>query len=301
MLLGGGLLPLPAWASPGRSTRLTILHTNDVHSRVEPFSEGRYAGQGGAARRAAVIEQIRSQEQHVLLLDAGDIFQGTPYFNVYGGEVEFKLMSQMGYDAATIGNHDFDAGIDGLEKQLPHADFPFLISNYDFSDTIMHGNTQPWKVFRKGPLKIGIFGLGIALEGLVPKALYRNTRYLDPVEKAQEMIGILRGEMGCDYVICLSHLGYQYRDERISDIRLARSVSGIDLIVGGHSHTFLDRPTVCKNPDGDAVLINQVGWGGLVLGRLDVYFERGKTHTCVQCENLLVGATRWSGSVQANG
>jgi len=283
------MTPLPLWAKDDRSVKLTILHTNDVHSRIEPFSSGRNAGKGGAARRAAAIARIRQQEEHVLLFDSGDIFQGTPYFNMYGGELEFKLMSQMKYDAATIGNHDFDAGIEGLEKQLPHADFPFLISNYDFSDTVLAGRTRPYQVFHKGSLKIGVFGLGIALNGLVPKVLYRETRYLDPVTKAQEMATLLREEERCDYVICLSHLGYQYRDNSISDVRLAQAVSGIDLILGGHTHTFLDEPTVVKNPDGDPVLINQAGWAGIILGRLDVFFARNGKNTCVHCENLLVG------------
>lgn len=291
VLVGGGVTPLPLWANTRRSVKLTILHTNDVHSRIEPFASGRNAGKGGAARRAAVIDKIRREEEHVLLFDAGDIFQGTPYFNLYGGELEFKLMSQMKYDAATIGNHDFDAGIEGLEKQMPHADFPFVISNYDFSDTVLAGRTEPYKVLRRGPLKVGVFGLGIELNGLVPRVLYRETRYLDPVEKAQQMVTQLRREEQCDYVICLSHLGYQYREQTISDVRLGQAVSGIDLILGGHTHTFLDTPTVVKNPDDEPVLINQAGWGGIVLGRLDVFFERSGKNTCVHCENLLVGST----------
>lgn len=291
VMVGGGLAPLPLWADTQRSVKLTILHTNDVHSRIEPFESGRNAGKGGAARRAAAIDQIRREEEHVLLFDSGDIFQGTPYFNLYGGELEFKLMSQMKYDAATIGNHDFDAGIEGLEKQLPHADFPFVISNYDFTDTVMAGRTRPYQVFRKGPLKIGVFGLGIALNGLVPKVLYQETRCLDPLEKAREMVTLLRGEERCDYVMCLSHLGYQYRDNTISDIRLAQSVTGIDLILGGHTHTFLDAPTVVKNPDGDPVLVNQAGWAGIILGRLDIFFAKKGKNTCIHCENLLVGGT----------
>ncbi len=276
--------------------KLTILHTNDVHSRIDPFDSGRYAGKGGAARRAATIDRIRKEEEHVLLLDAGDIFQGTPYFNYFGGELEFKLMSEMKYDAATIGNHDFDAGIDGLDAQLPKADFPFLISNYDFSDTILNGKTKPYQVFRKGPLRIGVFGLGIELEGLVPKVLYKDTRYLDPVKKAGETARILRHEEKCDYVICLSHLGYLYGDNTISDVALGKSVADIDLIIGGHTHTFLDKPTVVKNPDGRPVLINQAGWAGIVLGRLDIYFDRSRSTECTYCENILVGGVEMAGN-----
>jgi 5'-nucleotidase len=289
LLVGGSPVAVSAMDWLRSPIKLTILHTNDVHSRVDPFDSGRYAGKGGAARRAATIDRVRKEEDHVLLLDAGDIFQGTPYFNYFGGELEFKLMSEMKYDAATIGNHDFDAGIDGLHAQLPNADFPFLISNYDFSDTILDGKTKPYQVFRKGPLRIGVFGLGIELEGLVPKVLYKDTRYLDPVEKARETARILRHEEQCDYVICLSHLGYLYGDDTISDVALGKTVSDIDLIIGGHTHTFLDKPTVVKNPEGRPVLINQAGWAGIVLGRLDIYFNRTRSTECTYCENILVG------------
>ena len=289
LLIGGVASPLSGMIAERKQAKITILHTNDAHSRIEPFARGRYAGQGGAIRRAQVIAQIRKKEEHVLLLDAGDIFQGTPYFNYFGGELEFKLMSEMQYDAATIGNHDFDAGIDGLAKQLPHANFPFLSSNYDFSDTIMAGKTKPYQVFKKGPIRIGVFGLGIALEGLVPKVLYKNTRYLDPVLKATEMAHRLRYDERCDYVVCLSHLGYNYRDASISDMILAKRTADIDLIIGGHSHTFLDAPTVVKNGQDKPVLINQAGWGGIILGRLDIYFDWSGKSDCTYCENILVG------------
>jgi len=289
LLVSGSPVAVSAMNGFRSPTKLTILHTNDVHSRVDPFDSGRYAGKGGAARRASAIDRIRKEEEHVLLLDAGDIFQGTPYFNYFGGELEFKLMTEMKYDAATIGNHDFDAGIDGLHAQLPHAGFPFLASNYDFSDTILNGKTKPYQVFRKGPLRIGVFGLGIELEGLVPKVLYKDTRYLDPVEKARETARILRHDEKCDYVICLSHLGYEYGGNKVSDVALGKTVSDIDLIIGGHTHTFLDKPTVVKNPDGRPVLINQAGWAGIVLGRLDIYFDRSRSTECTYCENILVG------------
>lgn len=286
-------LPVNLWGnSLAETIQLTILHTNDVHSRIEAFDSGRNAGRGGAARRAAMIKKIRQEEKHVLLLDAGDILQGTPYFNFFAGELEFKVMSEMKYDAATIGNHDFDAGIEGLHKQLPYADFPFLISNYDFSDTIMAGKTKPYQVFKKGPLKIGVFGLGIELEGLVPKVLFKETRYLNPIMKANEMASLLKNEEKCDYVICLSHLGYRYRDNKISDVKLGALSENIDLIIGGHTHTFMDEPLVVRNKQDHPVLINQVGWGGILLGRIDVLFERNRKGKCVGCQNITVGATR---------
>jgi 5'-nucleotidase len=189
--IGLSLLPQLSFGN-NKDIKLTILHTNDMHSHIHPFTSGRNKGLGGIAQRAALIKQIRKQEEHVLLLDAGDIFQGTPYFNFYGGELEFKLMSEMKYDAVTLGNHDFDNGLKGLKKQLPHANFPFLIANYDFSDTILNDTFKPYKVFRKGDLKIGVFGIGIELEGLVPKKLYQKTVYQDPIEKANYYASLLK-------------------------------------------------------------------------------------------------------------
>ena len=233
-MLTVGAYPLEAWADEYELEKLTILHTNDVHSRIEPFpmDGGRYQGLGGAARRAALIRQIRAKEKQVLLLDSGDIFQGTPYFNFYGGELEFKLMSAMKYDAATIGNHDFDGGIEGLHRQLKYADFPFVSSNYDFSDTIMNGKTKEYQVFKKGWLTIGVFGLGIELKGLVPKSLYRETRYLDPLTQANKTARHLKKEEKCDFVICLSHLGNRYKDSQVSDWIIAENSEDIDLILG---------------------------------------------------------------------
>jgi 5'-nucleotidase len=276
-LLAIGANPLAA-AAKGRITKLTILHTNDVHSRIEPFPEdgSRNAGLGGVARRASLIKQIRAEEEQVLLLDAGDIFQGTPYFNLYGGELEIKLMSKLGYDAATMGNHDFDAGIDGFEKQLKHANFPFLIANYDFSGTVLEGKTQPFKVFHKGALKIGVFGLGIALEGLVEASNYGQIKYLDPIPVANQIANQLKQEQQCDLVICLSHLGYSYKDNKVSDKVLADQTSGIDLIIGAHTHTFMTAPEIRKNKQGEEVRIFQVGFAGINLGRIDYYFEKGR-------------------------
>ena len=220
-----------------------------------------------------------------MLFDAGDIFQGTPYFNFYGGELELKLMSQMGYDAATIGNHDFDGGIDGLKKQLVHANFPLINANYDFSDTILNGQTLPHQIFVKDKLRIGVFGIGIELEGLVPKTAYLQTKYSEPIKVAQEQARILKHEKNCDYVICLSHLGYKYDIDKICDTKLAGLTSDIDLIIGGHTHTFLEKADIVKNKDGKPVTINQVGWAGLALGRIDLVFDRNRKGHCMTCNN----------------
>jgi 5'-nucleotidase len=274
-----GLGNLPVLAA-GSTRHLTILHTNDVHSYIDPFpaDHPKYPGKGGVARRAAMIESIRLENPNVLLLDAGDIFQGTPYFNYYGGELEFKLMSMMKYDLATMGNHDFDNGIDGFLAQLPNANFDFVSANYDFSKTALDGRVKPYKIFNKNGIKVGVFGLGVELEGLVNPKHFKDTKYLDPVEITQDMVRELKGQR-CDVIIALSHLGFKYPNDpaKISDVKLVEKTSGIDLIVGGHTHTFLDKPVTVKNAEGKDVLVNQTGCYGVNLGRVDFYFDSVST------------------------
>lgn len=259
---------------------ITILHTNDVHSYIDPFpaDHPRNPGMGGVARRASIIENIRKENPNVLLLDAGDIFQGTPYFNYYGGELEFKLMNMMGYEIATIGNHDFDNGVDGLYSQLPNANFDFVSSNYDFKNTVLNGHVKPYKIVFVDGVKIGVFGLGVELDGLVDKKNYKETVYHNPIEVATDMSRILKQEQKCDLVICLSHIGFKYKEDpnKVCDILLAKQTKDIDLIIGGHTHTFLDKPVIEKNLDGKEVLINQVGCYGLNLGRIDFYLTSDK-------------------------
>ena len=272
-LTAGALALSPSLLAASKATKLTILHTNDVHSRIEPFpDDGRkWGGLGGMARRATLIEKIRKEEANVLLLDAGDIWQGTPYFNFYEGSLEYKLMNEMKYDAATLGNHDFDLGLEGLEKQLPIAKFSFLTANYDFSKTRLAGNFKPYQIFNKGGIKVGVFGIGIELRGLVQDRQFAETKYLDPVAVSREMVQQLKRE-GCQLIVCLSHLGIEYKSDKISDMKLAAQVDGIDLIIGGHSHVFLDEPRQVTNAGGGITLVNQVGWSGINLGRLDYEF-----------------------------
>lgn len=263
-----------------KSRHLTVLHTNDVHSYIDPFpaDDPKNANLGGVARRATLIEQIRKENPNVLLLDAGDQLQGTPYFNYYGGELEYKLMSMMKYDLATIGNHEFDNGIDGLYSVMPHAKFDFVSANYDFSKTILDGVVKPYKVFYKDGIKVGIFGLGVELQGLVDVRNYKETLYLDPIEVSQSIVSELKHGQKCDLVICLSHLGFDYKNDpdKVSDLKLAAATTDIDLIIGGHTHTFMTRPTVVKNKAGYDVVINQVGCYGLNLGRIDFHFTNEK-------------------------
>ncbi|GEN69116.1 bifunctional metallophosphatase/5'-nucleotidase [Chryseobacterium rhizosphaerae] len=297
MALAPNMMKAEGLAIPGlqSATKLTILHTNDQHSRIEPFdaSYTKNPNQGGFARRASLIQQIRNQESNVLLLDSGDIFQGTPYFNFFGGELEFKLMSMMKYDASTMGNHDFDNGLDGFSKVLPTAKFPFICSNYDFKNTILDGKTSPYKIFNKNGIKVGIFGVGIQLDGLVGKKQYGETVYSSPIDVAQHYSNFLKKDQKCDLVICLSHIGYDYKDEpnKISDKILAASTENIDIILGGHTHTFLPEPQTFTNRQGKKVLVNQVGWAGLLLGRIDFHFDTNKNVQHISWNNQVIDSS----------
>lgn len=270
-------------------TALTILHTNDVHSHLDPFpmDGSRNQGLGGVAARSSLIKDIRGEADQVLLLDAGDIFQGTPYFNLYKGEPEIKAMSKMGYDAATMGNHDFDAGIENFANQLQHASFPIVICNYDFTGTPMENNYRPYTIVQKGKQKVGILGVGIELDGLVPANLYGNTVYKNPVESANATAELLRKQK-CDFIICLSHLGDKYDEDKVSDEILAKESYDIDLIIGGHTHRFFPQPRKYRNRKGGDVLVNQVGWGGLQLGRLDYIFSPNKSKNLAKAHTVVV-------------
>jgi 5'-nucleotidase len=287
--IGIGSLGLRSCSRP-KTKHLTILHTNDVHSQIDPLPNNhyKYPGLGGFARRAALVANIRKENPNTLLLDAGDIFQGTPYFNYFGGALELKLMSMLKYDLATLGNHDFDNGIDGFHAQLPHANFDFVSANYDFKNTVLDGIVKPFKIIEKDGLKVGVFGLGVALEGLVNKKLYKETVYRNPIEIAQDITKILKEDAACDLVICLSHLGYSYKNnpEKVCDLSLAKATKNIDLIIGGHTHTLLPKPTIVKNSEGKAVLVNQCGKSGVYMGRVDFYFDA--SNTVNKKTNLLV-------------
>ncbi len=273
-LVGAAALGVaPALHSCSQSpVRLTILHTNDVHSHIDPFpvNHSRWANKGGFGRRAELINQIRQEQEHVVVLDCGDIFQGTPYFNIYKGKLEIELMNKMQYDAATIGNHEFDNGIEALAENLRRAKFPCVCSNYDVSQSALNGLVSPYHIIQRGPLKIGVIGLGIELAGLVNPNAYKETRYLDPVEAGNQQAAFLKKEKACDLVIALSHLGYRYKSDKVSDVALARHSRHIDIILGGHTHTFMERPERVVNKDNQEVIVNQAGWGGIYLGRLDL-------------------------------
>ncbi len=274
----------------GGIRQLTILHTNDVHSRLDPYPDNdpNYPGMGGFARRATVIRKHRTVDPELLLVDAGDILQGTPYFNMFGGKPEFKLMSKMKYDASAFGNHEFDNGLEGFLEILPYAEFPFLVANYDFSQTILKGKTRSYKVLVKNGIKIGLYGLGIDPEGLVSRNLYGDTKYLDPLEKARETEEILKNQYDCELVICLSHLGYRFSSERISDVVVARNTSHTDIILGGHTHHLLEPPAVEKNRQNLPVYIGQAGYGGVHLGKMEVTLHENTREKFVESNTIKI-------------
>lgn len=260
-------------------TELTILHTNDIHSNIDPFPTNHYKfpNMGGASARLNKIKEIRKEKgkKNVLLFDSGDIIQGTPYFNYFKGELDFKIMNEMGYSAATIGNHDFDGGMNTLLNNIQNANFPFLTSNYKFDETIINKKTSKYKIFKIKNIKIGVFGIGIKLKGLVEEKLYKKTKYLDPVKSAIIISNKLKNK-GCDYIICLSHLGLEYKTNKISDIKLAQQTENINLIIGGHTHTFMEKPYLIKNKKNKQVTITQAGWAGVKMGRINIIFDSRK-------------------------
>jgi 5'-nucleotidase len=262
-------------ARPAVYKKLVILHTNDTHARIESFPKNHpeFGGMGGFAKRAELVEQVRAQEKNVLLLDAGDVFQGTPYFNLYGGELDYKLMSKLRYDASTLGNHEFDNGVDGWLKVRKFAEFPILNSNYKISRTDAREAVDNLLVKELGGVKVGIFGLGINFKGLILESQHEGFRYFDPVNTARGVARNLKQYLDCDFVICLSHLGFEYEGDAVSDKIIAREVPDIDLIIGGHTHTFLDKPFEVYHTDGRITRIVQAGFGGIRLGRIDYQFN----------------------------
>jgi 5'-nucleotidase len=267
------LRPFDALAAATATRTVTILHTNDMHSRIDPFpaDAGRNAGLGGFARRQTLVNGIRKEVTNHLLFDSGDYFQGTPYFNLYKGKLEIELMSRIKYDAVTLGNHDFDAGMDVLAQRMSEANFPFLICNYTLKGTAIERRVQESLIFNRGGLKIGVYGVGINLDGLAPTSISSVVGYRNPVEEARRVEADLKAK-GCDLIICLSHLGIQSSRE-LADPDLAQKTRATDLILGGHTHTFLDEPREYTNEAGRKVLVNQVGWAGIRLGRLDYRYE----------------------------
>jgi len=249
---------------------LVILHTNDFHSRFEPFpgSHKNWANQGGISQLKTLIEQTRKQHKNVILLDSGDVWQGTAYFNVFKGHPELEWMKTVNYQATTIGNHDFDLGIDHLSELRKKHETPTVLCNYQINHSGFQEIVQPYKIINSGKIKIGITGVAIDFQDLLPQKSYQGITYLDPVDPLQKTVNELRKVHHCDFVIVLSHLGYKYESDKIDDLKLAQKTYGIDAILGGHTHTFLENPVKIKNKKGKETLVNQAGWAGLKLGKL---------------------------------
>ena len=264
------IFSLQAYAQDSKN--LIILHLNDTHSRIEPISSSDYRNPntGGVVRLDAYVEEVRKENEAVLLLHCGDIVQGTPYFNMFKGQAEIELMNLTRYDAACLGNHEFDCGLETLKEMVEAAQFPFITTNYDFSGTILAGLTKEYIIFEKDGVKVGVIGLGINPEGLVASVNYEGMKYSDPIESANKTAAYLKEQKDCDLVVCLSHLGYYKNEEKLGDITLAKQSRNIDIILGGHTHTFFNEPVYVMNLDGNEVIINQAGEKGINVGRLDI-------------------------------
>ncbi len=274
---GASLVAFPRDAFSVADTVITILHTNDTHSQIDPLPDNdRNAGKGGVARRATVVKRIRKENPNTLLVDAGDVLQGTPYFNFYKGEVEYKAMSAIGYDAGTLGNHEFDNGVEALAAALKFAKFDIVSANYDVRGTVLESKVKRYVVKTLGGIRIGLFGLGVHPAALITPENFKGVTYIDPVVAAREVVKKLREEERCALVVCMSHLGYVETGEERGDSFVASQVDGIDFIASGHTHTFMEKPVTKKQPCGANTLIFQVGKSGIYVGRVDFTFRNGK-------------------------
>lgn len=261
-----------------KGKQLLILHTNDTHSCVIPLNpnlaDTMLAGRGGFLRRAAMIDQMRKEDKELLLLDSGDFSQGSPYYTMFKGDVETELMNIMGYDAATIGNHEFDFGLDNMARLFKKVNFPIVCANYDFTGTVVEGLVKPYVVIKRKGVKIGIFGLSPKLEGLVMASTCAGVKYLDPIKTANDIADKLKNEEKCDVVICLSHLGWD--EAGLNDMEMMAKTRNIDLVLGGHSHSYFQQLNYVRNLDGKEIPNDQNGKHGIFVGKITLNLEKGK-------------------------
>ncbi|CCY81897.1 5'-nucleotidase [Prevotella sp. CAG:1185] len=261
-----------------KGKQLLILHTNDTHSCVIPLNpnlaDTMLAGRGGFLRRAAMIDQMRKEDKELLLLDSGDFSQGSPYYTMFKGDVETELMNIMGYDAATIGNHEFDFGLDNMARLFKKVNFPIVCANYDFTGTVVEGLVKPYVVIKRKGVKIGIFGLSPKLEGLVMASTCAGVKYLDPIKTANDIADKLKNEEKCDVVICLSHLGWD--EAGLNDMEMMAKTRNIDLVLGGHSHSYFQKLNYVRNLDGKEIPNDQNGKHGIFVGKITLTLEKGK-------------------------
>jgi 5'-nucleotidase len=277
--MGWSTSSAPLLVEPGEKL-ITILHTNDTHSQIDPLpaNDRQYPDKGGVARRATLVKRVREDNPNTLLIDAGDVFQGTPYFNFFKGEVEYKSMSLIGYDIVTLGNHDFDNGVEALAAAMKFANFEFVSSNYDVTGTPLASRVKPYVVRLIGGVRVGLFGLGISPDNLITPENFKGVKYNDPVKASRDTVATLRGRERCTVVIGMSHLGYYPadRDGGIGDTQVAAQVDGIDFIASGHTHTFMKQPVTTKTPSGGSTIVFQVGRSGIYVGRVDLKIRDGK-------------------------
>lgn len=258
------------------NTVITILHTNDTHSQIDPLpANDANAGKGGVARRATLVKRVRKENPNTLLVDAGDVLQGTPYFNFYKGEVEYKAMSAIGYDVGTLGNHEFDNGVEALAAALKFANFDIVSANYDVKGTALEPRVKRYVVKTVGGIRVGLFGLGISPVSLITPDNFKGITYIDPVVAARDVVKKLREEERCALVVCMAHIGYN-DDNQHGDRLVASQVDGIDFIASGHTHTFMKEPVTQTQPCGAKTTIFQVGKSGIYVGRVDFTFRDGK-------------------------
>lgn len=261
-----------------KGKQLLILHTNDTHSCVIPLNpnlaDTMLAGRGGFLRRAAMIDQMRKEDKELLLLDSGDFSQGSPYYTMFKGDVETELMNIMGYDAATIGNHEFDFGLDNMARLFKKVNFPIVCANYDFTGTVVEGLVKPYVIIKRKGVKIGIFGLSPKLEGLVMASTCAGVKYLDPIKTANDIADKLKNEEKCDVVICLSHLGWD--EAGLNDMEMMAKTRNIDLVLGGHSHSYFQKLNYVRNLDGKEIPNDQNGKHGIFVGKITLTLEKGK-------------------------
>lgn len=255
---------------------LVILHTNDTHSRVDPIPgndpNAEFAGTAGFVRRANLLKDRREKNKDLLLFDCGDFSQGSPFYNLFKGEVEVSLMNEMGYDAGTIGNHEFDFGLDNMARLFKMANFPIVCANYGVKGTVLEGIVKPYVVLKRDDIKIGVFGLSPALEGLVQEKNCKGIIFENPIVAAQRTANILKEKEKCDLVICLSHLGW--KGEPYSDETLIPNTRNIDIVLGGHSHSYFEKPMPYKNLDGIDVFLQQMGKNGTYVGEMKVKMKK---------------------------
>lgn len=273
------VLSLCVYLSAQDIKELVVYHTNDTHSRVEPYAENfkdtAWAGRAGYVRRATMIKEARKGNKDLLLFDCGDFSQGSPYYNMFKGEVEVNLMNEMGYDAGTIGNHEFDFGLDNMLRLFKLAEFPIVCANYDFTGTILEGVVKPYIIMERNGLKIGVFGLSPKMEGLVQASNCEGVVYNEPNAVANEIADLLKNKEGCDVVICLSHLGWKSGPlNPASDENLIQNTRNIDVVLGGHSHSLFVAPEYYKNLDGKEIPNYQMGKSGVYVGKMVLKFEK---------------------------